>query len=94
MKSLLKLVIAAAAILAGTVSFAQNRSISGKVTDEKGETLPGATLIVSGTNAYAVTDLDGKTLFKYARDRKSLFLTSATTTTCSPYRELRFTMSP
>ena len=60
MKSLLKLVIAAAAILAGTVSFAQNRSISGKVTDEKGETLPGATLIVSGTNAYAVTDLDGK----------------------------------
>lgn len=37
--------------------YAQNRTISGKVVDEKGEPLPGATVVVG--NNYAVTDIDG-----------------------------------
>ena len=41
-------------------AFAQNKTVSGKVSDERGDALPGATVVVSGTKAYAITDLDGK----------------------------------
>ncbi|MEN8115466.1 MAG: TonB-dependent receptor [Bacteroidota bacterium] len=37
----------------------QQKSISGKVTDEKGEPLPGATVVVKGTTQGTVTDVDG-----------------------------------
>ena len=37
---------------------AQNRTIKGKVVDEKGAPLPGATLISGGN--YAITDIDGQ----------------------------------
>ena len=37
---------------------AQNRTVSGKVVDERGEPLPGATVVVG--NNYAVTDIDGR----------------------------------
>ena len=33
--------------------------ISGKVTDENGEPIPGATVVVEGTNIGTVTDIDG-----------------------------------
>jgi TonB-linked SusC/RagA family outer membrane protein len=35
-------------------------TISGKVTDENGESLPGATVTVAGTTTGTVTDLDGR----------------------------------
>ncbi|MEQ9303818.1 MAG: carboxypeptidase-like regulatory domain-containing protein [Marinoscillum sp.] len=35
-------------------------TISGKVTDENGEGLPGVTLQVKGTSTGTVTDIDGK----------------------------------
>lgn len=41
------------------VAFAQN-TISGTVTDESGEGLPGATVLVKGTQYGAITDIDGK----------------------------------
>ncbi len=34
-------------------------TLEGKVTDENGETLPGATIIVKGTNDGTITDIDG-----------------------------------
>lgn len=37
----------------------QKKSISGKVTDEKGQTLPGASVVVKGTTIGIVTDSDG-----------------------------------
>jgi TonB-linked SusC/RagA family outer membrane protein len=55
-----KAILAMAALLLAATAFAQNKTISGKVSDENGEPLPGAAIIVNGTNNYAVTDLDGK----------------------------------
>ncbi len=43
--------------------------IKGKVVDEKGEALPGATVIISGTTEGTVTDVDGN--FALKTDRKN-----------------------
>ncbi|WP_345162343.1 TonB-dependent receptor [Pontibacter saemangeumensis] len=51
--SLLLIVLSAAAALA------QNVSVSGKVTDEKGEGLPGVTVLVKGTSNGTATGVDG-----------------------------------
>lgn len=37
---------------------AQTRTVTGKVTDERGEPLAGATVVAG--SSYAVTDLDGQ----------------------------------
>ena len=39
--------------------FSQNHSVNGRIVDENGDPLPGATIIVKGTTKGAVTDLDG-----------------------------------
>lgn len=38
---------------------AQERSISGKITDDSGESVPGANVLLKGTNNGTVTDVDG-----------------------------------
>ena len=38
---------------------AQDRSVSGKVTDSSGEGLPGVSVLVKGTSAGTVTDIEG-----------------------------------
>ncbi len=44
----------------GSSGFVQNiPSVSGKVTDETGEGLPGVTVLVKGTTTGTITDLDG-----------------------------------
>ncbi|MBQ2544358.1 MAG: SusC/RagA family TonB-linked outer membrane protein [Bacteroidales bacterium] len=55
-----KAILALAALLLAATAFAQNKTISGKVSDENGEPLPGATVVVTGSNTYAVADLEGK----------------------------------
>lgn len=55
-----RIILALAAVLVAATAFAQNKTVSGKVSDERGDALPGATVVVSGTKAYAITDLDGK----------------------------------
>lgn len=40
-------------------TYAQTGSISGKVTDETGQPLPGATVFIKGTNTNAIAGLDG-----------------------------------
>lgn len=41
-------------------AWAQSGSISGTITDKKGETVPGVSVAVQGTTVGAVTDLNGK----------------------------------
>ena len=41
------------------ISFAQNKSVSGVVSDQSGTPLPGATVLVKGTNNGTTTDFDG-----------------------------------
>lgn len=40
--------------------WAQNVQVTGQVTDEAGEPIPGATVLVKGTTAGTATDLDGQ----------------------------------
>ena len=47
-------------VCASMVTLLSQRSISGTITDEAGETLIGATILVKGTSTGAVTDIDGK----------------------------------
>ena len=44
----------------GLISFSQNNNqITGKVTDETGESIPGVNVLVKGTSTGAITDLEG-----------------------------------
>ena len=38
---------------------AQTKEVTGTVTDEKGDPLPGVTVVVEGTTTGSITDLDG-----------------------------------
>lgn len=55
-----KMIGVAVALFCGVALFAQNKSISGTVYDERGDALPGAVVLVKGSSVHAVTDLDGK----------------------------------
>ena len=58
------------------LAFAQNGKIDGKVVDEKGETLMGATVMIEGTSNGVKTDLDGKfTLRKVSDGKYNLLIT-------------------
>jgi TonB-linked SusC/RagA family outer membrane protein len=46
-------------LLLGTISFAQNRQITGNVSDEEGNSLPGANVIIKGTADGTITDVNG-----------------------------------
>ncbi|MDE6174286.1 MAG: carboxypeptidase-like regulatory domain-containing protein, partial [Duncaniella sp.] len=45
---------------------AQTRNISGTVTDEGGDPMPGVSVIIKGTNQGTSTDIDGKYSVKAA----------------------------
>ncbi len=47
-------------LLSVTAAFGQARTVSGTVTSDEGETLPGAAVLVDGTNIGTITDIDGK----------------------------------
>ncbi|KAF2328960.1 vWA domain-containing protein [Flavobacterium ginsenosidimutans] len=59
MKSL-KLISSAIAMLICFVTMAQERTITGTVTDESQTPLPGVQIIIKGTKKYSQTDFDGK----------------------------------
>lgn len=46
-------------VLESPVSIQQNRDIKGIVVDEKGNPLPGATIVIEGTTRGVITDVDG-----------------------------------
>ena len=58
--------------LANTKVFAQQKSVSGTVTDSKGNALPGVNVIVKGTLAGTVTDLTGQYVISVPEGSNSL----------------------
>jgi TonB-dependent starch-binding outer membrane protein SusC len=56
------LVLVLLSLLTTTISLAQqkDRTISGTVTDENGDSMPGASIVVSGTSIGTQSDADGK----------------------------------
>ena len=58
MKTKLNLILTLTTIMGSMIAFSQ-QSISGSVTDENGVPLPGATVVVAGSNIADVTDFDG-----------------------------------
>lgn len=70
--SVFKVLITAVLLLtASVVMNAQNKLITGKVTDERNETLPGVTITIKGTKNGVQTDFDGKYSIK-AKDSDQL----------------------
>ncbi|CAL67869.1 SusC/RagA family TonB-linked outer membrane protein [Christiangramia forsetii] len=47
-------------VLVVQIGFAQDKTVSGTVTDDEGLPLPGATVVVEGTSTGVQTDFDGK----------------------------------
>ena len=54
------------------VTFAQSRTVKGKVVDDKGEAVIGATVIVKGTTTGTVTDADGNYEITLTGEQKTL----------------------
>ena len=48
------------AVLIAQLTFAQERAVSGTVTDNAGMPLPGVSVLVKGTTTGTQTDFDGK----------------------------------
>lgn len=55
------------------VSFAQSGAVSGKVTDQNGEPLPGAGVLIKGTTQGTTTDLDGNYTLSCSKDQTLVF---------------------
>lgn len=53
-------------------SFAQQKSLSGKVIGEDGAPIPGVTVVVKGTTSGTITDMDGKFTFNAPANAKTL----------------------
>jgi len=59
-------------VLMTGMAFAQQKSISGKVSDESGTPTPGVTVIVKGTTIGTITDVDGMYSLKVPANAGSL----------------------
>jgi TonB-linked SusC/RagA family outer membrane protein len=59
-KQLLKLIFCPLFLLLSSLAMAQNITVTGKVTDEKGLDLPGVTITIKGTQKGTNSDINGK----------------------------------
>ena len=59
MKTKFNVILTLLLVFVVQVSFAQEKKVSGTVSDNEGLPLPGATVVVSGTNSGVSTDFDG-----------------------------------
>lgn len=59
-------------VLQSTLSFAQNRTVTGVVVDERDEPIIGANVMVKGTAKGTITDLDGKFVLSAPKSSKLL----------------------
>ncbi len=71
-KTITKLILISA-FLVPLLSFGQDISVSGKVTDEEKEPLPGVNVIIQGTDNGTVTDIDGNFKIDAPSDASLLF---------------------
>lgn len=62
-------------------ALAQGRDVSGRVTDAKGEGIPGASVLIKGTTTGTSTDLDGNFKLKVGSDLDVLVFSSVGLTT-------------
>ncbi|WP_163514066.1 SusC/RagA family TonB-linked outer membrane protein [Gelidibacter japonicus] len=60
MKTKFSLILTLCLVLVAQITFAQQKSISGTVSDESGLPLPGVNILVKGTSTGTQTDFDGK----------------------------------
>ncbi|MGC4036952.1 MAG: SusC/RagA family TonB-linked outer membrane protein [Chitinophagaceae bacterium] len=67
--------LCSALMLCGAFLFAQEKVVTGRVTDEKGEPIPFATILVKGSKKGASADADGK--FAIKADQGSVLVASA-----------------
>jgi TonB-linked SusC/RagA family outer membrane protein len=74
MKSKLLVCIFTCCILTIT-AFSQTKKITGTVSDEKGTTLPGATVTAKGTTTAVTTDVNGKFTIEIPASVKALLIT-------------------
>ncbi|HZW70007.1 MAG TPA: SusC/RagA family TonB-linked outer membrane protein [Hanamia sp.] len=58
------LALFAVLILSGVLAFAQEKTISGKVTDQNGNPVPFATVVIESTNTGVASDANGKFILK------------------------------
>lgn len=72
-KSIWRWMATASLLLIMNFSFAQESRITGKVTDANNEALPGATVLVKGTNRGTVTDVDGTYMIDATRSEILVF---------------------
>ena len=63
-------------LLLGMQVFAQNRTITGKITDAKGTAIPGATITATGSNVRTVSKANGDFSINVPANAKSLTVSS------------------
>ena len=56
-------------------AFSQTKKVTGTVSDEKGTTLPGATVTAKGTTTAVKTDINGKFSIEVPAKTKTLLIT-------------------
>ena len=59
MKTKFSVILTLLLVLVVQISFAQNKNVSGTVSDDNGLPLPGATVVIKGTSTGVSTDFDG-----------------------------------
>jgi CarboxypepD_reg-like domain len=67
-----KQVLLLAVLLHLTTLLLAQKQITGTVTDERGEPLVGASIVMEGTNQGVLTDLDGKYIIPISKETKKL----------------------
>jgi len=72
----LRIVLVALILLSTQWVFAQNRTISGTVTDENDSGLPGVNVLLQGTSTGTVTDVDGNYAISVSGESPTLVFTS------------------
>jgi TonB-linked SusC/RagA family outer membrane protein len=72
----LRIVLVALILFSTQWVFAQNRTVSGTVTDDTNSALPGVNVLLQGTSTGTVTDVDGKYTISVTGDNPALVFTS------------------
>ena len=73
-KVYMRFCLSAALLLWVSVAFAQERTVTGTVTDETGQTMPAVNIIVKGSSTGTATDTDGKFSITVPNDQAVLVI--------------------